>query len=79
MTERPDSDLSIYSNISSFVGLALGCELTESVDAVVTGIPCDLTTSGRPGAVASLRHAYKKHQIRDGHTDKTLAGGDHLE
>lgn len=79
MPETPNSHLSMCSDIYSVLGLPLGREVTESVGAVVIGIPCDLTTSGRPGAVASLRHASQKHVIRGGLTNKTLAGGAHLE
>lgn len=38
-----------YANIFTFMGLPLSRELSDSVDAVVMGVPYDLATSGRSG------------------------------
>ncbi|GAA6153594.1 agmatinase [Pseudoteredinibacter isoporae] len=43
------NDPNTYANIFSFMGLPLGRELDDAVDAVILGIPYDLATSGRSG------------------------------
>ena len=40
---------STYANIFSYMGFPLSRELSDSIDAVVVGVPYDLATSARPG------------------------------
>ncbi len=48
--EVPVGDISMFSNVFSYMGLPLSRDLDDSsIDAVVMGVPYDLGTSGRPG------------------------------
>lgn len=48
-TNNFNNDPNTYANIFSFMGLPLGRDLDDSVDAVILGVPYDLATSGRSG------------------------------
>lgn len=52
-SQSPDGDMPLYSATSTFLGfqaLALAELKNNHSDVVISGAPCDLTTSGRPGS-----------------------------